>query len=146
MLLNPSQQSHWLIQALEGTTYVHPAVAQYISLSPGQGFPQPSALHHCCAALLSLLPAKHKDPPPAVSTLQLHFPSQVAQAFGLPYAGTALGKAASTWPVLAGMGKCDGEMCQVRCSVVAEGGGRSRYLLATRSVSGRWNVLPQGLP
>lgn len=39
--------------------------------------------------------------------------AQVSAAFGLPYAGTAMREAAGKWPVLAGMGKCDGEMCQV---------------------------------
>lgn len=46
--------------------------------------------------------------------VRLHVsPSQVSAAFGLPYAGTAMREAAGKWPVLAGMGKCDGEMCQV---------------------------------
>lgn len=40
---------------------------------------------------------------------------QVSEAFGLPYAGVAMKEAAAKWPVLAGMGKCDGEMCQVCC-------------------------------
>jgi hypothetical protein len=41
---------------------------------------------------------------------------QVSEAFGLPYAGTAMREAASKWSVLAGLGKSDGEMCQVRCT------------------------------
>jgi hypothetical protein len=40
--------------------------------------------------------------------------AQVSEAFGLPYAGAAMKEAAAKWPVLAGMSKCDGEMCQVR--------------------------------
>jgi hypothetical protein len=50
----------------------------------------------------------------ALFFLQCFLCAQVSEAFGLPYAGTALKEAAAKWPVLAGMGKCDGEMCQVR--------------------------------
>lgn len=54
--------------------------------------------------------------------------SQVSEAFGLPYAGAAMKEAAAKWPVLAGMGKCDGEMCQVRRGMLcwAELGDASR--------------------
>lgn len=38
---------------------------------------------------------------------------EVAAAFGLPYAGTAMKEAAAVYPVVAGMSKYDQDMCQV---------------------------------
>lgn len=53
-------------------------------------------------------------PPSLRQHVLASLPWQVSEAFGLPYAGTAMKEAAAKWPVVAGMGKCDGEMCQVR--------------------------------
>eukprot|EP00951_Prasinocladus_malaysianus_P006770 scaffold48207_cov49-Prasinocladus_malaysianus.AAC.2 len=42
---------------------------------------------------------------------------EVAEAFGLPFAGEALSKAEGDFPVLSGMAKKNGNMCQGSCSV-----------------------------
>jgi 3,4-dihydroxy 2-butanone 4-phosphate synthase len=42
---------------------------------------------------------------------------EIASAFGFPFAGDALAAASSTFPVLSGMAKYNGDMCQGSCSV-----------------------------